>query len=236
MTHLVLRETPDFHFKLLLPNESFIKSVRWQNNDNAKNTKLKHHLNTAPKNPKHIELEFNGRNGEPFMKYLKLIKRGVILCLTATFLPLAAWGAESLPHPDTYLPQPTEINKMKRLMDDNADLMVINPPKSLLPPEIYEQMIFDVDETKRQTAEIIGFKSPDVVGKIAPEIKPGKYTYKDVEQNPGLKELFPPELLIHIKPGGPPFAGSIPEFEIMPTRQLYWFLRLCEITKKNLGR
>jgi hypothetical protein len=170
------------------------------------------------------------------MKYLKLINRGIIFLLTVTFLPLAAWCTESLPHPDTYVPHAGAVYKLKKITDDPTDLIAIHPLKSAVPSEIYNLMTFDVGEAKKKTAEILGFKSPDLVGKIAPEIKPGKYTYKDLGKYPGLKELFPPELLLHIKPGGPPLIGSIPEFEIIPTRQYYWFLRLCEITKQNLGK
>lgn len=170
------------------------------------------------------------------MNFLRAVKAGTILLLTATILPTTAWGTGSIPHPDSYLPHPTEINKMKSLVDDDKDLMATNPLKAILPPEIYEHMTFDIDEAERQTAEIIGFKSPDVVGKISPEIKAGRYTSNDLEKYPGLKELFPPELLLHIRPGGPPFAAGIPEFEIIPTRQLYWFLRLCKITRNNLGK
>ena len=93
-----------------------------------------------------------------------------------------------------------------------------------------------MEEAKRQTAELVGFKSPDVVGKIAPEIKPGKYTYQDLEKSSGLKELFPPELQLHIRAAGPPLPCSIEEFEIIPTIQLYWYMRLCEATKQNLGK
>jgi len=161
---------------------------------------------------------------------------GVIVFFAAVFLPGVVRGTETLPHPDTYMPHPTDISKMKNVLDDSTDLMATRPPKSFLPPEINDLMTFDVDEAKKQTAEILGFKSPDVVNKIAPEIKPGKYNYKDLEKYPGLKDLFPPEFVMHIKPGGPPFIASIPEFEIVPTRQLYWYLRLCEITKKFIGK
>ena len=54
------------------------------------------------------------------MKYSKLIKRGVILYLTATFLPFSAWGAEGLPDPDTYLLSTGEIRKLKQTMDDST--------------------------------------------------------------------------------------------------------------------
>ncbi|MBW2144128.1 MAG: hypothetical protein JRG75_07010, partial [Deltaproteobacteria bacterium] len=144
------------------------------------------------------------------MKQIKSIKRGVILFLTATFLPLAAWGSEALPHPDTYLNHANESYKLKKITDDPTDLIAAYPLKDALPPEIYRLMTFDVEEAKRQTAEILGFKSPELVGNIAPEIKPGKYTYKDVEKSPVLKELFPPEFRSFIKPGGPPLIASIP--------------------------
>ena len=93
-----------------------------------------------------------------------------------------------------------------------------------------------MEEAKKLQEELVGFKSPDLVGKIAPEIKPGKYTYQDLESSPGLKELLPPEFLIHIKPGGPPLVGNIPEFEIVPTRQMYWYTRYGRATKDNLEK
>jgi hypothetical protein len=170
------------------------------------------------------------------MTPLKLIKRSVIFCLTFSFIPLAAWGGGSLPQPDTYLPHPNEAKRIKRLVDDNTDLFSTHHYRDVLPPEIYKMMTFDVGEAKKETAEILGFKSPELVGKIAPEIKLGKYTYKDLENSPVLKELFPSEFLIFIKPGGPPFAGSIPEFEIISTRQFYWHPKLREATVQNLGK
>jgi len=170
------------------------------------------------------------------MTYLKLIKRSVILALTVTFIPLVVWGAENLPHPDTYLPGLNDLNKLKKVTDDPTDLMTTYPMKDVLPPEICGVMAFDDKEAKRQTEGILGFKSPDLVGKISPGIKPGKYTVEDLEKYPGIKELFPPELLLHIKPGGPPLVGSMPEFEIIPTRQLYWYSKLGEATRQNLGK
>jgi hypothetical protein len=45
-----------------------------------------------------------------------------------------------------------------------------------------------------------------------------------------------PDLYKRIKPGGPPHAGNIPEFEIIPTRQFYWGLPIAEATKQNEGK
>ncbi len=170
------------------------------------------------------------------MNSLKSLKCLLVLCLTVTLLPLAARAGEVLPNPDTYLPRASEVKKILGIVDDTRDLMVTHPHKKVLPPEVWEYLIFDVEASKRLTTEIVGFESPDVVGKIAPEIKPGKYTYHDLEQSPGLKELFPPELLIHIKAAGPPLPCSIEAFEIIPTIQLYWHKRLAEITKRNMEK
>jgi len=170
------------------------------------------------------------------VNYSKLIKGSMIFCLTAIFFPLAALGAENLPHPDTYLPNPNDLHKLKKVTDDPTDLMTAYPMRDVLPPEIQGLMTFDEKEAKKQTEKILGFKSPDQVGKIAPGIKPGKYTFEDLEKYPGFKELFAPEFLLHIKPGGPPLVGNMPEFEIIPTRQLYWYSKLCEETRQNLGK
>lgn len=71
------------------------------------------------------------------------------------------------------------------------------------------------------------------MGKIAPEMKPGKYTYKDKEKYPGFKELMIPYDYERFNPGGPPIAGNFPEIEIIPTRQYYHGLRIAEATLKN---
>ena len=150
-----------------------------------------------------------------------------LMIITAMMIfPLSVvWAGENLPHPSTYLPKPSEAKGLLGIVDDPRDLMVTSPPKKILPPEIWDEMVFDVEEAKKLNAELVGFKSPDLVGKIAPEIKPGKYTYQDLKKSPGLKELFPPELRLHIKAAGPPLPASIEAFEIIPTEQLYWFLR-----------
>ncbi|MCP4576431.1 MAG: DUF1329 domain-containing protein, partial [Deltaproteobacteria bacterium] len=85
-------------------------------------------------------------------------------------------------------------------------------------------------------ADLVGFTAPEKVGKIAPEIKPGKYTYQDLAKYPGMKELFPPVLYRNIKAGGPPLSCNIQDFEIVPTVQFHWSLPICAATKKNLGK
>jgi len=169
------------------------------------------------------------------MKRINAVKYFLVLWLSATLLPSTAWTAGELPYPETYLPSTEEIMAQKASYDDKRNLFETFHPKDVLPPEVWKWMHFDVEEMKKQTAEILGFTSPELVGKISPEIKPGKYTYKDVEQSPALQELFTPVLLKHVKAGGPPFVCNIMDFEIEPTRQLHWSLPLCELTKQNLG-
>jgi hypothetical protein len=174
--------------------------------------------------------------GEYKMKLFRNIKYIVAVCISIMLMPIWASADNVFPDPDTYLPRPDELGKYKKVIDDPRSLMDSLHPSKMLPPEAWGQLQYDVEKMKSLWAELVGFKAPDVVGKIAPEIKPGKYTYKDLDKYPGLKKLMMPEMLNRIKAGEPPFAGNIPEFEIIPTRQYYWALPVAEMTKKNLGK
>ena len=154
--------------------------------------------------------------------------------LLVAFLPLVALA--QWPHPNTYMPTFAEIEKHKKPFDDPRPYLNELGPKQVLPKKLYDSLSYDEEQMKSLWAEVVGFRAPDVVGKIAPEIKPGKYTYKDLEKYPGLKELMWPDLYKRIKPGGPPHAGNIPEFEIIPTRQYYWALPIAKATKQNEGK
>jgi len=146
------------------------------------------------------------------MKYLKTCALMLfVFCFVAFFMPVAVWAGD-IPHPSTYIPTLSELQKQKK------------------------KLTYDIDKMKDLWAEVVGFRSPDLVGKIASEIKPGKYTYKDKEKYPGLKELMWPDMYNRFKPGGPPHGGCIPEFEVIPTRQYYYALPICEATKKNMGK
>jgi len=142
------------------------------------------------------------------MRSLNSIKCLFLFFLCAAFLASVAFAGDELPHPTTYLPHPSDVPNIIKGLDDPTDLMVTYPPKKAVPPEVWEYLKTDVEKAKMMTAELVGFKSPDLVGKIAPEIKPGKYTYKDLKDNPGLKDLFPPEFVQHIRPGGPPLRDN----------------------------
>ncbi|MBI5445720.1 MAG: DUF1329 domain-containing protein [Deltaproteobacteria bacterium] len=150
--------------------------------------------------------------------------------------PGTSWSAEDIPHPSTYILSLAQLEKHKKPFDDPRPYLTTIGPKQVLPPKLYAKLSYDVNAMKEEWSELVGFKAPDLVGKIAPEIKPGKYSYKDLAKYPGLKELMWPEMYNRIKPGAPPHAGNIPEFEIIPTRQYYYALPIAEATKKNLGK
>jgi len=160
----------------------------------------------------------------------------VILFFSAALLPLAAWAAEDWPAPETYLPSADEMMKKKATYDDKTDLFVTFHPKDVLPPEMWNRIHWDIDKMQELWAELIGFKSPDRVGKIAPEIKPGKYSYQDMEKYPGFKELFPEYIYKTVKAGGPPIVCNVMDFELEPTRQFFMAMPAAEITKQRLGK
>ena len=123
----------------------------------------------------------------------------------------------------------------KSAWDDPRPIVPI--AKKLLPPAVYKSFCHDIGKMQELQAKVVGFKSPDLVGKIAPEITPGKYTYQDKGNKPGLKALMIPLLYDQFfTKGGPPLAGCFPEIEVVPTRQVYNTLPELELTLKNLGK
>ena len=77
-----------------------------------------------------------------------------------------------------------DILKAKANFDDPTHLFEKLPHKDILPPEVWKSINYDQAQMKQVWSEVVGFKAPDVVGKIAPELKPGKYTYQDKDKLP----------------------------------------------------
>jgi hypothetical protein len=181
-------------------------------------------------------MECKLKKGDLTMKDLKNFRMYFFLfSIVFAFLPSLVSAGE-IPDPKTYIPSTSEIEKHKKPFDDPRPYLKEFGPKQVLPKDLYAKLSFDEEKMKSLWSEIVGFRAPDVVGKIAPEIKPGKYTYKDLEKYPGFKQLIHPEIYNRIKPGAPPYAGNFSEFEIIPTRQYYWALPISEGTKKNMGK
>jgi hypothetical protein len=161
----------------------------------------------------------------------KLEKSALLLFIALTIAVSGSWAAEynKVDH--------VILAKYKKWVDDPAPLNKVLPYSKVLPPDVYAKLIWDIPTMKKAWEEVVGFKAPDIVGKIAPEIKPGKYTYKDMETMPGLKELMIPYYRDHaFKPAGPPWAANFSEFTIIPTQQYFYALPVAEATKKNMGK
>lgn len=142
--------------------------------------------------------------------------------------PLGAAGNE-------YQVNLATLQKYKQPLDDPRPLYTDLSFKKVMPAETYKKLTYDIGAMKKAWAEAIGFRAPDVVGKSR-ELKPGKYSYKDKEQHPALKELMIPELYKRFDAGRPPLAGNFEEITVVPTRQYYWPLPVAEATKKNEGK
>ncbi len=166
------------------------------------------------------------------MYRFKGFQKGVLLPAALCIVMLSAGWAAGYNKVDH-----TVLQKHKKWIDDPAPLNKVLPYSKILPADVYAKLTFDVEAMKKAWEEVVGFKAPDVVGKVAPEIKPGKYSYKDIQTMPGLKELMIPYYREHaFKPGGPPWIGNFSEFTIVPTRQYYYALPIAEATKQNMGK
>ncbi|HSB07422.1 MAG TPA: hypothetical protein VLK23_19770, partial [Thermodesulfobacteriota bacterium] len=113
-----------------------------------------------------------------------------------------------------------ELEKYKAPVDDPAPFYKnIEGFKKIMPPDVYKKVTYDVEAMKRVWAEAVGFRAPDVVGKVFPEIKPGKYTYQDKAKLPFDKMMWKH---LYDRFNAPPKSGPrhvcyFTEIEIVPT-------------------
>lgn len=132
-----------------------------------------------------------------------------------------------------------QLNKDKAMFDDPASYYEkIGRFQKVLPEDLYEKFAFEKEEMSQLWAEAVGFKAPDVVGKIVPEIKPGKYTVADKEKFP-FKELMPGHYYNRFNPpgaGGLNHVGNFTEIEVVPTRQYYYATPIAKATIDNAGK
>lgn len=97
-----------------------------------------------------------------------------LLTLTAIVSTVWAWDIEQWKRGE--LSTIEQWKKEKAIFDDPRPIYkTTSNPKNYLPPQAYNKVTFDVEAMKRAWADLVGFKSPDETGKIAPEIKPGTY-------------------------------------------------------------
>jgi hypothetical protein len=60
-----------------------------------------------------------------------------------------------------------QVEKQKAFFDDPRPLFKNLTMKQILPPDVYAKMTYDVGAMKQAWSELVGFKAPDIVGKIA---------------------------------------------------------------------
>lgn len=161
----------------------------------------------------------------------------LFICMAALVIPwsalLAQEKGEDLPHPSTYLPSIAQFTDFKKFYDDPRSGWAKYDYRKLTPPVILKYFEIDQEKGKQLWSEAVGFKAPDVVGKIHPEIKPGHYTYKDVQNNPAFKELLTPGMYERMRQPGPPHGMAVPEFDIIPTKQYYYAPSIAQFTLDN---
>ncbi len=129
----------------------------------------------------------------------------------------------------------TELEACKNLLDDPRPALKCNLEAS--GDQVVRSLSFDVEKGSRAWAEMVGFKSPDLVGEMVPEIKPGRYTLEDKARLP-FDKLMPPLFYERFnEPGGQGkgFAANYTEFEVIPTRQYWMHLAVADASIKNQG-
>ena len=163
---------------------------------------------------------------------MKIIMFCLAILVLMGLLVQSGWASEVYPI------SPTMLEEVKKSIDDPRPyLKDTNYLKKWIPKSVWDKVTYDIEDMKKVWAEVVGFRAPDVVGKKANEIKPGKYTYKDKEKYP-FKELMPPTFYNKFNPGGANgvnIAGNFTEIEVIPTRQYYWALPIAQNTQKNMG-
>jgi hypothetical protein len=133
-----------------------------------------------------------------------------------------------------------DLIKVKAMLDDPSPFYTkCNYYKQFIPDNVWNLIAFDEEKSRQAWEKLVGFKSPDLVGKIAPEIKPGKYTMADKGEYPW-KELMPATLYqMWNEPGDeglPNHMGYFTEFELAPTRQVWRALPVGERSLKYMGQ
>ena len=150
------------------------------------------------------------------------------------FLAVMAIGLTSASAATFFGIDAKKVDEVKADYDDDSPYFLELGYDKVMPPDVYNSMTYDIDKMKQTWVEAVGLRAPDVVGKIAPEIKPGIYKHQDKEKHPGLKKLMIPAMYEMVAEPGPPFAGNFPEVKVVPTRQYYYALPIGIETKKTL--
>ncbi len=165
---------------------------------------------------------------------MKSTARALSLLISALLLSTGAWAIDPYPAPIA------DIMAVKDVLDDPSPFYKeCGYYKQFMPQEAWEKVTYDEEKSKAAWEKAVGGKAKDLVGKIAPEIKPGKYTLADKEKYP-FKELMSAYHYQRFNEPGtegqPNHIGYYTEFEVIDTQQLWHALPLAEATVKNTGK
>ena len=133
-----------------------------------------------------------------------------------------------------------DILAVKGVIDDPSPFYTkCNYYKQFIPDEVWAQLYVDPAESRAAWEKVVGLRAKDLVGKIAPEVTPGKYTLADKERLP-FKDLLTPYHYNRFNTPGteglPKHVGYFTEFEVIPTQQYFHGLPLAEASLKNMGK
>ncbi len=144
-------------------------------------------------------------------------------------------GGTTLRAAEVYKLSSQQVEKDKAFFDDPRPYRNVLTMKKIMPPAVYAKLSGNEEEMKKVWADTVGFKAPDVVGKAAPQIVPGKYTYKDKDRLP-FKELMLPQHYFRFAPQAPPHAANFSEIIVVPTHQYFWHTRIAEASKSSTAK
>ena len=168
----------------------------------------------------------------------------VLLVLCQVFLVQGAYAqavdAEAYKNVKPYYAPVADLLAVKGIVDDPRPFYTdSNFYKKFIPDDVWPLLTFDEEKSRQAWEKLVGFKSPDLTGKVAPEIKPGKYTLEDKEKYP-FKELMQEKLYnAWNEPGTegqPRHAAFFTEFEVVPTQQVWWAQPVGEKSLEYMGQ
>ncbi len=157
-----------------------------------------------------------------------------VALLSALLVVSTAWAIQNYHAPIK------DVIAHKGVIDDPAPFYKNSQYyKVFIPDDVWAKITHDPAESRATWEEVVGFRAKDVVGQIAPEIKPGKYTLSDKEKYPFKELMIPFHYDRFIAPGSegaPKHMGLFTDFEVIETQQLWHAQPLGKATLENMGK
>ncbi len=165
---------------------------------------------------------------------MRRVVHSTVLLLALLLVASTAWAIKNYHAPIK------DLEAVKGTIDDPAPFYTDSQYyKIFIPDEVWKTITHDPVESRAAWEKAVGFRAKDVVGQIAPEIKPGKYTLSDKEKYP-FKELMTPYHYNRFNAPGteglPKHIGYFTEFEVIETQQLWHGLPVGKASLENMGK